>query len=227
MKHTGYGEFITEYVNQITPGIPIFTEDTARKVAVCFGTSTEQAKKVVNVTLKRLVDQGNNQLIRFDKGIYYRPKMTAFGPSKLNPMQVFVETYIKKGMTIFGYETGPSLLNQMGLTTQIPKYRYFATNRCQRYGDHIDTKLKVVLRRPLMNVNEEARPYLQLLDALENKDKTPIDVENAQKRLDGFAVQNNIDFKKLIAYAKKYYNREVVWQVAELAASMENEPALR
>ena len=227
MKHTGYSEFITKYVKRRALGAPIFTEDTAKEVAKQFGTSTEQAKKVVNVTLKRLVDQGNNQLLRFDKGIYYRRKMTAFGPSKLNPMQVFVETYIKKGMNVFGYETGPSLLNQMGLTTQIPKYRYFATNRCQRYGDHVDTKLKVVLRRPLMNVTAETRAYLQLLDALENKDKTPIDVENAQERLARFAVQNSIDFKKLIAYAKKYYRREVVWQVAELAASMENDFALR
>ena len=78
-----------------------------------------------------------------------------------------------------------------------------------------------------MYINAETRPYLQLLDALENKDKTLIDVENAQERLAGFAAQNNLDFKKLIAYAKKYYNKEVVWQVAELAASMENEPALR
>ncbi|HYE82306.1 MAG TPA: nucleotidyl transferase AbiEii/AbiGii toxin family protein [Clostridia bacterium] len=170
--------------------------------------------------------QANSRLKRFDKGIYYIPKMTAFGPSKLNPMQVFIETYIKKGMNVFGYETGPSLLNQMGLTAQIPKYRYFATNRYQRYGDHVDTKLKVVLRRSVMNISVETRPYLQLLDALENKDKTPIDAENAQEQLARFAVQNNIDFRKLIAYAKKYYTKEVIWQIAELAASMENEPAL-
>ncbi len=227
MKKTGFGEFITQYVNGINPGMPIFTKDTAREVAVHFGTSTEQAKKVVNVTLKRLVDCRNNQLMRFDKGIYYRPKMTAFGPSKLNPMQVFTEAYIKKGMNVFGYETGPSLLNQIGLTTQIPKYRYFATNKCHRYGDHIDAKLKVVLRRPLMNINLETKPYLQLLDVLENKDKTPIDVENAPERLGKFVVQNDINFKKLIAYAKKFYSKEVVWHVAELAASMLNEATLR
>ncbi len=227
MKHTGYSKFINEYINRIDPGIPIYTENAAEEVAARFGISIEQAKKVVNVTLKRLADMDNNQLIRFNKGIYYKPKMTAFGPSKLNPMQVFVETYIKKGMNIIGYETGPSLLNQMGITTQIPKYRYFAANRCQRYGDNVDTKLKVVLRRPLMNVNAETKPYLQLLDALENKDNTPIDIENMQERLAGFVVQNNLDFKKLIAYAKKYYKKEVVWQVAELAASMENELAHR
>lgn len=227
MKRTGYSDFIIEYINKSTPGVAIFTEDTAKEVATHFGTNMEQAKKVVNVTLKRLADRENNLLIRFDKGVYYRPKMTAFGPSKLNPMQVFIETHIRKGMNVFGYETGPSLLNQMGLTTQIPKYRYFATNRCQRYGDHVDTKLKVVLRRPLMNVSAETRPYLQLLDAIENKDRTPIDVENAQERLAKFVIQNNLDFKKLIAYGKRYYNKEVVWQIAELAASMENEPALR
>jgi len=227
MKRTGYSKFIIEYVNRVTPGVAIFTEDTAREVATRFGTNTEQAKKVVNVTLKRLADRENNILIRFDKGIYYRPKMTAFGPSKLNPMQVFVENYIKKGMDVFGYETGPSLLNQMGLTTQIPKYRYFATNRCQRYGDHVDTKLKIILRRPLMNISAETRPYLQLLDAIENKDRTPIDVENMRRRLAKFVVQNNLDFKKLIAYARRHYSKEVVWQIVDLAASMENEPALR
>jgi hypothetical protein len=223
MKQIGYGKFITEYVNRTTPGTPIYTEDTAREVTRCFGTNTEQAKKVVNVTLKRLADQENTKLIRFGKGIYYKPKITVFGPTKLNPMQVFIESYIKKGIQIFGYETGPSLLNQLGITTQVPKYRYFATNRYQRYGDRIDTNLKVVLRRAQMNVTVQTRPYLQLLDALENKDKTPIDIENANERLSGFAIQNNLDFQKLIAYAKKYYNKQVVWQVAELAVSMENE----
>lgn len=222
MHYAGYGKFITKYVDKVAAGVPIYTEDTAKVVAMHFSTDPEQARKVVNVTFKRLIGCNEvTELIRFQKGIYYKPKKTAFGRSLLNPMQIVMENYVRKGNNEFGYETGASLLNKLGLTTQIPKYRYFATNRCNRYGDNVDEKLKIVLRKPVTVVNATNRAYLQILDALQNKDKTTIDAVDAQERLTNFVEQNNLDFRKLIAFAQKYYGREVILRVAELAAGIE------
>lgn len=222
MRQAGYGKFITEYIKKMAPGVPIYTEDAAKEIVAHFYTTPDQARKVVNVTLKRMAD-GNEQikLIRYQKGIYYRPKVTAFGISLLNPMQVVIESYVKKGKDEFGYETGPSLVNKLGLTTQIPKYRYYATNRCHRYGDNVDEKRKVVFRSPVIAVSAENRPYLQLLDILQNKDNTPIDAADAQRRMENYIEQNNIDFRKLIALAQKHYGRKVTLRVAELAAGIE------
>jgi hypothetical protein len=222
MQYAGYGKFITEYINQANPGVPIYTTDMVKEVVERFNTDEPQARRVVNVTLKRLAD-GNDvaDLQRFEKGIYYKPKKTAFGVSLLNPLQIAIDNYAKKADEEFGYETGPSFLNRLGLTTQIPKYRYFATNKCDRYGDNLNEKLKIVLRRPVISVTSGNRGYLQLLDVLQNKDKTPIDVVDAQKRLTIFIEQNNLDFRKLIAFAYKCYSREVTLRVAELAAEIE------
>ncbi len=222
MRQAGYGKFIIEYIQQIAPGVPIYTEDATREIVTHFNTTPDQARKVVNVNFKRLAD-GNDHMDfkRYQKGVYYKPKVTVFGVALLNPMQVVIDNYVKKGKDEFGYETGPSLINKLGLTTQIPKYRFYATNRCNRYGDNMDDKLKVVFRSPVIAVNNENRPYLQLLDILQNKDKTPIDAADAQKRLINFIEQNNLDFRKLIALAQKHYGKEVTLRVAELAAGIE------
>ena len=221
MQYAGYGKFITEYINQVNPGVPIYTTDMVKEVVERFNTEEPQARKVVNVTLKRLAD-GNDvaDLQRFEKGIYYKPKKTAFGVSLLNPLQIVIDNYVKKADEEFGYETGPSFLNRLGLTTQIPKYRYFATNKCDRYGDNLNEKLKVILRKPAATVTKYNRAYLQILDAVQNRDKTPIDVIDFSERLTTFIENNNLDYRKIIVYAQKYYGREVILRLAELAVSM-------
>ncbi len=216
MKRTGYGMYITEYIKNKQPGTPIYTDNTVKEVASYFGVTHEEAKKVVNVNLKRLTDK--KKLERYQRGVYFIPKITAFGSSLLNPMQVFLETYIRNSYGEIGYETGPSLMNALGLTTQVPRYKYFTSNRCHKYGDNIDEKLKTVLRKPKTLINKENKPYMQLLDILENKDQISFDEEDARTIINNFIERNELDFKKLVGYAKNFYSKEVVWQLVEIAA---------
>ena len=73
------------------------------------------SKSWINKQLAKYVETG--ELIRFDKGVYYVPKKTILGPSKLNPVKVIERKYINSK---YGYYSGASFLNQLGLSTQVP-----------------------------------------------------------------------------------------------------------
>ena len=210
----GYGQFVVEKINEIPEGIPIFTEEISDLLVAEFGIENIRARKIVNTTLNRM----NGTLIQnYRKGIYYKPKTTIFGKTPLNPMEVTTKMYLKKGNLIIGYETGPSLLQKIGLTTQIPKYRYIATNKYNHKGNRIIEDMKVVIRKPNTLVQEDNILYLQLIDAIENKDKINIDSSNPSGILNDYIVRNKLDYGKLIAIAARYYGKEIIMQISDLA----------
>jgi len=177
-----------------------------------FNIDITQAKKIANVNLKRIAD--HQDLERFQKGIYYKAQLTLFGKTKLNPISVAIRTYVvNPNNEIIGYETGPSFLNKIGLTTQIAKNKYFATNLYQRNGSRVDKNLNVVIRKPPIKVTTDNYKYLQLLDAIENKDNTVIDAINPEKVIFNYIKKSNLDFMKLIVLASKYYKKEVLLQM--------------
>ena len=76
------------------------------------------SKPWVYKELNRLCD--NNQVVRFEKGVYYIPKQTPLGPSALNPSKVLEKKYIKSDDDTFGYYSGCYLMNIMGISNQVP-----------------------------------------------------------------------------------------------------------
>jgi len=110
MKRIGYKQFITEYISGLPYNVPIYTEDVARKLANHFVIGLEQAKTLVNVNLPRISETCD--LVRYQKGIYYKAQNTPFGKTKLNPALINRDLYTRRGGEITGYETGASFLNQ-------------------------------------------------------------------------------------------------------------------
>ena len=209
-----YGQFIIEKINEIPKGIPIFTKDISDLLVKQFGIENIRAKKIVNTTLNRI----NGTLIQnYRKGIYYKPKTTVFGKTPLNPMEVTRKMYLNDGNEIIGYETGPSLLQKIGLTTQIPKYRYIATNKYNNKGNRIIEDMKVVIRKPNTTVDRNNILYLQLIDAIENKDKVNINSYDPTGIFDDYITRNKLDYGKLIAIAAKNYGREAILRISDLA----------
>lgn len=217
MERVGYGQYIADNILRLPFGVPIYTEDIASDLAKQFDIDIEKAKGLVNVNLKRIAD--SSDLERYQKGIYYKAQVTPFGKTKLNPAHVTRDVYIHKNGVTIGYETGATFLNQIGLTTQIAKYKYYATNAFKQNGSRVDEKLNVVIRKPPAEVTEENYLYLQLLDAIENKDKVPIDALHPKKIIRGYMKNNKLDFVKLVAYASKYYRKEILLWIGEIAAS--------
>ena len=79
----------------------------------------ELSENAVRQSVKRLV--ANGFLERYDNGIYYIPKQGGLlGKSYLDPFLVIMRKYVRSKSETFGYVTGISFVNQLGLTTQMP-----------------------------------------------------------------------------------------------------------
>jgi hypothetical protein len=93
-------------------------------------------------TLSRLARAGDLQ--RVSKGLYYRPRKTAFGMSRPNP-----ELLRAKGAetrTIF--PSGLTAANQLGFSTQVPAREEVATTRGSLPRAMVGDKALVHTRRP-------------------------------------------------------------------------------
>ena len=76
------------------------------------------SQNAVRQSVKRLTASGF--LERYDNGIYYIPKQGGvLGKSYLDPSMVVMYKYVQNKSERFGYVTGLSFANQLGLTTQM------------------------------------------------------------------------------------------------------------
>lgn len=211
-----YIEFISDLLSRINVGMPIYTKQISYEMSKEYNLSEKDAAAAVSVALKRIMD-GNKipELRLYQKGIYYKTKITPFGEIGINQEQLISDKYI---LPHIGYETGLTIINRLGLTTQIPKERMIATNLakdCVR----TDKKLGVTIKPPKTPINAQNKKYLQLLDTLELLDKTPIDEEEPYKIIANYIQNENLQYGKLLAYADSYYNKKTIFHLAHTASA--------
>lgn len=216
MEQKGYKQFIKDHVCRLPHNIPIYTAEIASHLAAHFNLDIHRAKALVNVNLPRIAN--TSDLVRYRKGIYYRAEDTVFGKTRLNPALVNRDRYINRNGDINGYETGAAFLNQIGLTTQIPKYKKYATNIFKQRGARTDKNLQVIIKKPKVQITKDNYLYLQLLDAIENKDKIGLDAPNPEELLWVYINQNGLELKKLFAYAKENYNTKTKDRIFNIVA---------
>ena len=211
-----YVVFISDFLLGIDAGIPIYTKQIAYEMSKKFNLTQKDASAAVSVALKRIMDSNKLPELRlYQKGIYYKTKITPFGEIGINKEQLIADKYI---LPHIGYETGLNLMNQLGLTTQISNERIIATNMakdCVR----TDKKLGVTIKPPKTLINSQNRKYLQLLDALDLIDKTPIDEEKPFDIIARYIKNENMQYGKLLAYADSYYNQKTILHLAHTASA--------
>lgn len=106
-------------------------------------------------------------IVRFDKGIYYIPTQTVLGKSILNPRKVIEKKYIRSNERTYGYYGGQVLLNQLGLSTQIPNMLEIYTNKESSRVRDIDIgNQKIRLRRSRVNINDDNAAVLCFLELM-------------------------------------------------------------
>jgi len=196
--------------------MPIYTKQIAYEMSKKYNLSEKDAAAAVSVALKRIMD-GNKipELRLYQKGIYYKTIITPFGEIGINQEQLIADKYI---LPHIGYETGLTIINRLGLTTQIPKERMIATNLakdCVR----TDKKLGVTIRPPKTQITAQNKKYLQLLDILELIDRTPIDEEEPYKIIAHYIQNENMQYGSLLAYADSYYNKNTILHLAHTASA--------
>ena len=124
------------------------------------------SENAVRQSVKRLVASGF--LERYDNGIYYIPKRgRLLEKSYLDPSMVIIRKYVENQSNKYGYITGLSFANQLGLTTQMPAVIEIVTNRESTNGRMLMIgNQKVRVKKSSISVSEDNAELLQLLDAI-------------------------------------------------------------
>lgn len=176
------------------PNEPIITSDI----------KDDRAKRYLIKSSERLI--ANGLIERFSRGIYYIPTKTAIGKSKLSSSKVYQRKYISNKNDVYGYYTGTTLLNLMGLTTQVPVVVEIATNRATRNRAY-KPKGKVIaeVMPAKTNVNRENVKVLQFLDAVTIINKTTEYTKHEKiNKLLSYIAENSITNESIAQYVQFY-----------------------
>lgn len=131
------------------------------------------------------------KIARFASGIYYFPRQTRFGNSKLPIAQVYERKYIDDNGEIFGYYSGLSFQQKIGYTSQVPNTPEITTNKeaSLKRTISLDGKRKVLLKRPRVQITVDNCRLLPLLDL--------ITAEDADMLINNTLLSNYIQKEKL------------------------------
>lgn len=159
----------------------------------------------INKEINRLCDK--NKLVRFEKGIYYIPKQTLLGNSILNPNKVIEKKYIRSNKDIFGYYSGYYLLNQLGITEQMPNIiEIYTNNESSKARDVCVGSQTVRLRRARTDVTSENAAVLTFLELMNIIDTDCFDEEKRQVVTE-YILKNKISRRDITRYAPAYPDR--------------------
>lgn len=210
-------KLVLEYIEQYPEDEPIFIEDIKKYIIQKCENDNNQENilKNINVIFNRLKNEG---IIKAEyKGVYYKPVITMFGEMGLDHRKLIQLKYLKdRDGNVKGYIVGAKLFNKLGLTTLVPNVTDIVTNEC-KYHKQYDRNLRVYITKPKIKITNENYRYLQFIDILDNKDNINIEAENADEILYSIIDECNLDFEKIIKYARETNNKKILDKLFVLA----------
>lgn len=218
MERIGYGEHISNAVENMPYECVIQTEDIAKKLAAEFELPYDKAKVLTNVKLKRMADKG--EIERVQRGVYCHIKQTVFGKVTPSIDEIVIKTLKIQDDKRIGYESGASLLNRLGLSTLLPRDIEITTNR---YGAKLPEDCRIVTCKPAVTVTDENWKLLQFIDLVSEMPNAHIDAENPEQLLRQYAKKQQLDTLMLIFTARKYYSPKVLIPLIDLFMEVEYE----
>lgn len=171
----------------------VFTYDT---LAISQSEFTAAAKALSRMT-------SNGIIKRYKNGMYYKPKLTAFG--ELQPREdELLKNYLFENDKQIAYITGVGLYNQLGLTTQVPKVVRLASR-----DKEIKTKIGNLVIKPAkcyVPITRKNVPLLQLLDVIKDFKNIPdmdkkVGIDFLKEKIENLSDSDKL---KLTDYAKAY-----------------------
>jgi hypothetical protein len=151
--------------------------------------------------LERLKKKG--VIKKVSKGVFYKPEQTVFGELKPDYSELLRSYLFKNGKRI-AYETGTSLYNRMGLTTQLA-FRIKIASRGKRININRGT-LKANAVKSYTEVTDSNYETLEILDAFKDIKHIPdCSITQAVRRLSAIVKKlNDKQTASLIKYALLY-----------------------
>lgn len=166
------------------------------------------SRDYVRQEMKQLADEGKVE--RLYNGVYYLSYMTILGTKGRVSVDKLVEKkYISYQGKVSGYITGIQLANIYGFTTQNPSCIEVCSNEATTKQRKLDIDgRKVIVYKPLAEINKENKSALQFLDLMSTIDKySELSGEELEKKLKEFVRAVNVDFMKVKEYISLFPDR--------------------
>ncbi len=212
-----YVKFICDILQKEEIGKPIYVHEISEHLAFIYNLDIKKAKSATSVCFKRIIDNSLIPNLRcYQKGIYYKVATTPFGETPIDKEQLIIDRYLKDDN---GYETGPLVLHKLTLTTQIPNKRIIVSNNASDCA-RLDDKLEVIVKPGKIKINADNKHYLEVLDILDEFDKTPIDTKQPYNIIGKYIKELGLDYSKLLGIADSYYNKNTIIQLAHVAKTL-------
>ena len=165
---------------------------------------TSKQRAILNTELARCEKKG--LIKRIEHGLYAVPILTCFGEKIPNESLILSKVYIDD---YNGYTTGPTFLNQIGVSTWLSNTYYIKSNNYRKHSS-IDN---YIVSAPRVRITQDNINYLQLLDCLEDIIKYAVDIENPYEIVYKYIQNSKLDMTKLLLLAYKYYKKSTIEQL--------------
>ena len=162
--------------------------------------------------LRKKLSRYNSQgiLEKYSQGVYYIPKETILGKSTLSINDVIYRKYISDDNEVYGFFSGLSFYNKLGITTQVPFVYEIVTNKEKSRVREITLKnKKIILRRPYTNINKNNYLEAQFLDFINSANINDI-IDNfdiLKKYINDYNLNKNTILDLIINYPSKTSKR--------------------
>lgn len=165
--------------------------------------------------LRKQLSRYNSQgiLEKYSQGVYYIPKETILGRSTLSIDDVINRKYITNDNDIYGFYSGLSFYNKLGISTQVPFVYEIVTNKEKSRVREITLKnQKIILRKPYVNINKNNHLENQFLDFINNANSN--DLSDNIDVLKKYIKDNNLN-KNVILDLITYYPSKTSKKIIE------------
>ena len=191
-------ELISRLKKKFQTNEPIFTEEI-------LATWSEYSRPRVFQLLKEFCENG--AIVKYAIGVYYLPSLSFWGASlPLSAVKVAEKRYLQTNGQVFGYYSGLTLLNMVGLTNQVPNIREIVTvNEATRVREVTIGKTKFLVRRAKTEITDQNASILQILEIF-NTINQPLEKYQTDNIL-ALAGNRQIDGKLATKCAKYYPKR--------------------
>lgn len=184
-----------EIINSFKEDEPIFIEEIESLYS-------DKSRPWIDKTIKTMVDQ--SLIKRFSTGIYYIPRKTMFGEAVLSTNKVIQKKYLSNKEEVYGYASGISLLNSIGLTTQVPNKITIVTNKESSRGrTTMVGKQELYLMRSPTRITKDNYAVLQLLEIVKFIDLEELD-DLGNDNLINYIKENAITVKDISKYCRYF-----------------------
>ncbi|WP_080801851.1 DUF6088 family protein [Arabiibacter massiliensis] len=117
-------------------------------------------------------------LERYKRGVYYIAQDGIFGKTTPSAEDVVERKYITDGDDVYGYYSGLTLENKVGVSTQVPAVLEITTNKSSRWIREVKPFggwRKIVIRKPRTEVSRSNVDALMFLDLITRRPPSSMD----------------------------------------------------